>query len=345
MAGQVLRTTVVGSYPQPDWLIDQQLLSKGRVPRIRAHALWRIPEAFLEQAQDDATLLAIRAMEQAGVDIVTDGEMRRESYSNRFATALEGVDSDQPGAVTGRSGQPVQVPRVVGPIRRTRPVQVRDAAFLRRHSNRLVKATIPGPFTMSQQAQNDYYPDEADLALDYAAAVNEEIHALFETGVDVVQLDEPWMQARPEQARRFAVAAINRALQGVQGTTAVHLCFGYAAAVKEKPNAYDFLAELEDTAVHQVSIETAQPNLDPSSLTALPTKTVIIGVLDLNDPRPEPPEVVAQRIRNVLPYVPPQRLMVAPDCGMKFLPRELAYRKLRAMVLGTKIVREEIAPY
>lgn len=342
MAGQILRTTVVGSYPQPDWLIDQQTLGKGIVPRIRAHALWRIPEAFLEQAQDDATLLAIRAMEQAGVDIITDGEMRRESYSNRFATALAGIDIDQPGAVTGRSGQAVPVPRVVGPIRRTRPVQVRDAAFLRHHTNRLIKATIPGPFTMSQQAQNDYYPDEADLALDYAAAVNEEIHELFEAGVDVVQLDEPWMQARPEQARRFAVAAINRALQGVQGTTAVHLCFGYAAAVKEKPNAYDFLAELEDTAVQQVSIEAAQPNLDPSSLTALPSKTVIMGVLDLNDPSPESPQVVAQRIRNVLPYVPPQRLIVAPDCGMKFLPREVAYRKLRAMVLGTAIVREEV---
>jgi 5-methyltetrahydropteroyltriglutamate--homocysteine methyltransferase len=342
MARQVLRTTVVGSYPQPDWLIDQQALAKGMVPRIRARELWRIPEAFLQQAQDDATLLAIRDMEQSGVDIITDGEMRRESYSNRFATALEGVDIDHPGTVTGRSGQPVQVPRVVGPIRRTRPVQVRDAAFLRRNSNRLVKVTIPGPFTMSQQAQNAYYPDAADLALDYAAAVNEEIHELFEAGVDVVQLDEPWMQARPEQARRFAVAAINRALQGIRGTTAVHLCFGYAAAVKDKPNAYDFLAELEDTAVQQVSIEAAQPNLDPSSLTALPTKTVIIGVLNLNDPKPETPETVAQRIRNVLPYVPPQRLMVAPDCGMKFLPRELAYRKLRAMVLGAKIVREEV---
>ena len=344
MAKQILRTTVVGSYPQPDWLIDHQTLAKGMVPRIRARELWRIPEAFLQQAQDDATLLAIRDMEQAGIDIITDGEMRRESYSNRFATALEGIDIAQPGTVTGRSGQDVRVPRVIGPIRRTHPVQVRDADFLRRNSDRLVKATIPGPFTMSQQAQNDYYPDVADLALDYAAAVNEEIHELFEVGVDVVQLDEPWMQARPEQARRFAISAINRALQDVQGCTAVHLCFGYAAAVKEKPTAYDFLAELEDTAIQQVSIETAQPNLAPSSLTALPTKTVVIGVLDLNDPNPETPEVVAQRIRNVLPYVPAERLMIAPDCGMKFLPRELAYRKLRAMVLGAKIVREEVAP-
>jgi 5-methyltetrahydropteroyltriglutamate--homocysteine methyltransferase len=344
MARQPLLTTVVGSYPQPDWLIDHQTLAKDRVPRVRARELWRIPEAFLQQAQDDATLLAIRAMEQAGVDLITDGEMRRESYSNRFATALQGIDTEQPGIVTGRSGQAVQVPRVVGPIRRTRPVQVRDATFLRRHSKRLIKVTIPGPFTMSQQAQNDYYPDEADLALDYAAAVNEEIHELFEVGVDVVQLDEPWMQARPEQARRFAVAAINRALQDVRGTTALHLCFGYAAAVQEKPNAYDFLAELEDAAVQQVSIETAQPNLDPSSLTMLPSKTVVIGVLDLNDPSPETPQVVAQRIRNVLPYVPPERLMVAPDCGMKFLPREVANRKLRAMVLGSKIVREDVAP-
>jgi 5-methyltetrahydropteroyltriglutamate--homocysteine methyltransferase len=311
------------------------------VPRVPARELWRIPDEFLEQAQDDATLLAVRAMEQAGVDIITDGEIRRESYSNRFATALDGIDTATPGTTMGRSGQPVAVPRVVGPIRRTRPVQVRDVAFLRRHTERRIKVTIPGPFTMSQQAQNDYYRDEESMALAYAEAVNEEIHELFAAGADVVQLDEPWMQARPEQARQYAVKAINRALAGVQGTTAVHLCFGYAASVKQKPSAYSFLPELEHAAVQQVSIETAQPQLDLSILKTLPSKSIILGVLNLNDMTPETPEVVAQRIRAALPYVPPERLLVAPDCGMKYLPRDVAYRKLRAMVLGAEIVREE----
>ena len=342
MKHQVLRTTVVGSYPQPEWLIDRGALGKGIVPRVRAQELWHVPEAFLEQAQDDATLLAIRAMEQAGVDIISDGEVRRESYSNRFATALDGIDLAQPGSVIGRTGRPTTVPRVVGPIRRTRPVQVRDVAFLRQHTTHAIKATIPGPFTMAQQAQNDYYPDDEQLAMDYAAAVNEEIQALFEAGADVVQLDEPWMQARPEQARRYAIKAINRALAGVQGTTAVHMCFGYAVSVKQKPGAYDFLPELENSAVQQVSIEAAQPRLDLSILTALSSKAIILGVLDLNDPTPEAPEVVAQRIRAALPYVPPERLIVAPDCGMKYLPRDVAYRKLRAMVLGAAIVREEV---
>jgi 5-methyltetrahydropteroyltriglutamate--homocysteine methyltransferase len=343
MKGQVLLTTVVGSYPQPDWLIDRRTLGRGMVPRVRAQDLWQIPAEFLEQAQDDATLLAVQAMVQAGVDIITDGEVRRESYSNRFATALDGIDLTQPGTVRGRTGGAVTVPRVVGPIRRTRPVQVRDVAFLRQHTTRTIKVTIPGPFTMAQQAQNDYYPDDEQLALDYATAVNEEIHALFEAGADVVQLDEPWMQARPEQARRYAVKAINRALAGVQGPTAVHMCFGYAASVRQKPNAYDFLPELEDATVQQVSIEAAQPHLDLSILTALPSKSIILGVLDLNDPTPETPEVVAQRIRAALRYVSPERLIVAPDCGMKFLPREVAYRKLRAMVLGAVIVREAVA--
>jgi 5-methyltetrahydropteroyltriglutamate--homocysteine methyltransferase len=342
MKGQVLLTTVVGSYPQPEWLIDRGTLGKGLVPRVRAQELWRIPADCLEQAQDDATLLAIRAMEQAGVDIITDGEIRRESYSNRFATALEGIDLVQPGSVMGRTGRATTVPRVVGPIRRAQPVQVRDVTFLRQHTTRTIKVTIPGPFTMAQQAQNDYYPDDAQLALDYAAAVNEEIHAMIEAGADIIQLDEPWMQARPEPARRYAVKAINRALQGVQNPTAVHMCFGYAASVKQKPNAYDFLSELEDSVVQQVSIETAQPGLDVSTLTTLPSKTIILGVLDLNDMTPESPEVVAQRIRAALPYVPPERLIVAPDCGMKFLPRDVAYRKLRAMVLGAAIVREEV---
>ena len=340
MQGQPLCTTVVGSYPQPDWLIDRRALGSS-VPRVPAHELWRIPDELLEQAQDDATLLAVRAMEQAGVDIISDGETRRESYSNRFATALDGIDTATPGITVGRSGQPVTVPRVVGPIRRTRPVQVRDVAFLRRHTARRIKVTIPGPFTMSQQAQNDYYHDEESMALAYAEAVNEEIHALFAAGADVVQLDEPWMQARAEQARRYAVTAINRALAGVQGTTAVHLCFGYAASVKQKPSAYSFLPELEQAAVQQVSIEAAQPHLDLSILKALPSKSIILGVLNLNDMTPEAPEVVAQRIRAALPYVPPERLLVAPDCGMKFLPRDVAYRKLRAMVLGAEIVREE----
>jgi 5-methyltetrahydropteroyltriglutamate--homocysteine methyltransferase len=342
MQGQILLTTVVGSYPQPEWLINRQTLGRGMVPRVRAQELWQIPDAFLEQAQDDATLVAIRAMEQAGVDIITDGEVRRESYSNRFATALDGIDLAKPGTVVGRSGQSVTVPRVVGPIRRTRPVQVRDVTFLRRNTERRIKATIPGPFTMSQQAQNDYYADEESLALDYAAAVNEEIKELFAAGADVVQLDEPWMQARPEQAKRYAVKAINRALAGVQGMTALHMCFGYAASVKQKPSAYDFLPELEQSAVQQVSIEAAQPRLDLAILKALPSKTIVLGVLDLNDMQPEAPEVVAQRIRNALSYVPPERLMIAPDCGMKFLPRDVANRKLRAMVLGAAIVREEV---
>jgi 5-methyltetrahydropteroyltriglutamate--homocysteine methyltransferase len=343
MTGQVLLTTVVGSYPQPEWLIDRRTLGRGMVPRVRAQELWHIPAEFLEQAQDDATLLAVRAMEQAGVDIITDGEVRRESYSNRFATALDGIDLTQPGTVRGRTGGAVTVPRVVGPIRRTRPVQVRDVAFLRQHTTQPIKVTIPGPFTMTQQAQNDYYPDDEQLALDYAAAVNEEIHALFEAGADVVQLDEPWMQARPKPARRYAVKAINRALAGVQGATALHMCFGYAVSVRQKPGAYDFLPELEDSAVQQVSIEAAQPHLDLTILTALPSKIIILGVLDLNDPTPESPEVVAQRIRAALHYVSPERLIVAPDCGMKYLPQEVAFRKLRAMVLGTAIVREEVA--
>ncbi|MGE3537909.1 MAG: uroporphyrinogen decarboxylase family protein [Candidatus Tectimicrobiota bacterium] len=339
MAADLLATTVVGSYPQPDWLIDRDLLGSS-VPRVPTRTLWRIPEAYLEQAQDDATLLAVRAMEQAGVDIVSDGETRRESYSNRFATALEGIDTSTPGTTTGRSGQPVSVPRVVGPIRRTRAVQVRDVEFLRRHTTRRIKATLPGPFTMSQQAQDDYYGNEESLALAYAEAVNEEIQALFAAGADVVQLDEPWMQARPEQARRYAVQAINRALAGVQGCTAVHLCFGYAASVRHKPSAYSFLPELEHAAVQQVSIEAAQPHLDLAILQALPSKQIILGVLNLHEMTPETPEVVAQRIRAALPYVPPERLLVAPDCGMKYLPRQVAYRKLRAMVLGAALVRE-----
>jgi 5-methyltetrahydropteroyltriglutamate--homocysteine methyltransferase len=342
MPQKPLLTTVVGSYPQPEWLIDRTALAGASVPRIRASGLWRIPAEHLEEAQDDATLIAIRDMERAGVDIISDGEIRRESYSNRFATALEGVDIDQPGQLIGSSGRPTPVPRVVGPIRRVRPVQVSDVQFLREHTDRPIKATVPGPFTMAQQAQNDYYRDRERLAMDYATCVNEEVKALFAAGADVVQLDEPWLRANPDEARAYAVTAINTALAGVNGTTALHLCFGYAAMVRGKPSRYAFLTELEDSVVHQISIEAAQPKLDLAVLQELPTKTIILGVLDLSDMRIESPEGIAARLREALRYVPPERLMVAPDCGMKYLPRAVAYGKLRAMTLGAAIVRESI---
>jgi 5-methyltetrahydropteroyltriglutamate--homocysteine methyltransferase len=342
MTERRLLTTVVGSYPQPEWLIDRQALASGSVPRVRAAGLWRIPEEHLEAAQDDATLLVIRDLEGAGVDIVSDGEIRRESYSNRFATALEGVDIDRPGQITGSGGRPTPVPRVVGPIRRAHPVQVRDVQFLRAHTDRRIKATVPGPFTMAQQAQNEYYPDRESLAMDYARCVNDEVKALFAAGADVVQLDEPWLRVNPEEARKYAVTAINRALEGVTGVTALHLCFGYAAMVQGKPSRYAFLGELERAAVQQISIEAAQPRLDLAVLQELPTKTIVLGVLDLSDPSIETPEAIAARLREALRYVPPERLMVAPDCGMKYLPRDIAYRKLRAMTLGAAIVRESL---
>ncbi len=342
MQRHLLETTVVGSYPQPDWLIDQQTLGRGIVPRVPMRELWRVSDEFLERAQDDATLPAARDIEEAGVDIVTDGKQRRESYSNRFATALEGVDTSHPGAVVGRTGKSIAVPRVVGPIRRGRPVQVRDVAFLRRDTSRRIKTTVPGPFTMSQQTQEDYYHDEDSLALAYAAAVNEEIRDLFNAGADVVQLDEPWMQTRPEKARQYGVKAIDRALEGVHGATAVHVCFGYAVAVKEKPNAYSFLPELENSVAKQVPVEAAQPRPDLSVLRKLPSKTIILGVLDLNDMTPETGEIVAQRIRLALANVSPERLLLAPDCGMKYLPRDVAYQKLRGMVMGAEIVRGEL---
>jgi 5-methyltetrahydropteroyltriglutamate--homocysteine methyltransferase len=342
MTGTCLLTTVVGSYPQPEWLIDRQALSSGSPPRIRSSGLWRIPEEHLEAAQDDATLVAISDMQRAGVDIITDGEIRRESYSNRFATALEGVDIDRPGQIIGSSGRPTPVPRVVGPIRRVRPVQIRDVQFLRQHTDRRIKVTIPGPFTMAQQAQNDYYPDRESLAMDYATCVNEEVRELFAAGADVVQLDEPWVRANPEEARRYAVAVINKALEGINGTTALHLCFGYAAVVQGKPSKYAFLTELENSVVQQISIEAAQPKLDLAVLQELPTKTIVLGVLDLGDMRIETLEGIAARLRQALRYVPPERLMVAPDCGMKYLPRAVAYRKLRAMTLGAALVRESI---
>jgi 5-methyltetrahydropteroyltriglutamate--homocysteine methyltransferase len=340
---KLLPTTLVGSYPQPDWLIDRDKLLKQMPPRVRAKELWRVDPQWLGEAQDDATLLAIRDQERAGLDIVTDGEMRRESYSNRFATALDGVDIDNPGTTVGRAGKATPVPRVVGRIRRRHPVEVRDVEFLRAHTDRMIKMTVPGPFTMAQQAQDEFYNDERALALDYAAVVNAEIKDLFAAGADIVQVDEPWMQARPEKARAYGVEALDRALDGVAGTTAVHLCFGYAAMVRDKPAGYSFLPELERSAARQVSIETAQPHLDCAVLAKLPSKTILLGVLDLSDNNIETPEIVADRIRRALPHVPAQRIVVAPDCGLKYLTREVAFGKMRAMVEGAAIVRREIA--
>jgi len=338
----LLPTTLVGSYPQPVWLIDQAKLSK-QVPRVRAQDLWLVDQPRLDAAQDDATLLAIRDQERAGLDIITDGEQRRESYSNRFATALAGIDLDNPGKTPNRTGGFSTVPRVVGPIRRKHPVEVRDLEFLRANTGRTIKMTVPGPFTMSAQCQDDFYGDEERLALDYAAAVNAEINDLFAAGADIVQIDEPWMQSRPEKARKYGLKALDRALAGVQGTTAVHICFGYAAVVKDKPSGYSFLAEFEDSAVDQVSIEAAQPKLDLSVLQQLPSKTIILGVIDLSDLTVETPETVAARIRKALPFASADRIVVAPDCGLKYLPREVAFGKMRAMVEGAEIVRREIA--
>jgi 5-methyltetrahydropteroyltriglutamate--homocysteine methyltransferase len=342
MAEKLLPTTLVGSYVQPDWLIDRVKLAGRFPPRVRAKELWRVAPEYLDQAQDDATLLAIRDQERAGIDIVTDGEVRRESYSNRFATALEGVDIDNPGSALDRSGHPNPVPRITGKIRRKHAVEVRDVKFLRANTDRMIKMTVPGPFTMSQQAQNDFYNDEAELALDYAAAVNEEIRDLFAAGADIVQIDEPYMQARPAKAREFGLKALNRALQGVKGTTAVHICFGYAAIIHERPEGYSFLPEFHNCPVHQVSIETAQSNLDTAVLKTLPDKTIILGVVNLEDMTVEKPETIAARIRRALPHVDPKRVIVAPDCGMKYLPHDVAYAKLEAMVEGTAIVREEL---
>ncbi|MCC6946189.1 MAG: 5-methyltetrahydropteroyltriglutamate--homocysteine methyltransferase [Bradyrhizobiaceae bacterium] len=340
---KLLPTTLVGSYAQPDWLIDRKRLADIVPPRARARELWRVPEPWLEQAQDDATILAIRDQERAGIDIVSDGEMRRESYSNRFATELEGMDNDNPAQVPARTPGRFQiVPRVVGRIRRKGPVQVRDAAFLRAATDRPVKMTIPGPFTMTQQLYNEYYKDEVALAMDCADALNAEIKDLFAAGVDVVQLDEPFLQARPEEARRFGVQAINRALDGVKGTTAVHICFGYAARVKDKPTGYSFLAELEQSKADQISIETAQAHLDCAVLEKLPSKQIMLGVIDLADMNVETPEEVAARIRRALPYAPAERIVVAPDCGMKYLPRDIAFGKMKAMVEGAALVRREL---
>jgi len=339
----LLPTTLVGSYAQPDWLIDRKRLGDRFPPRVRAKELWRVAPEWLEQAQDDATLLAIRDQENAGIDIITDGEVRRESYSNRFATALEGVDLDNPGEALDRSGHPNPVPRVVGKIRRKHAVQVRDVQFLRVNTDRQIKITVPGPFTMAQQAQNDFYTSEAEMAYDYAQAVNEEIRDLFAAGADVVQIDEPYMQARPEKAREYGVEVLNRALEGVTGRTAVHICFGYAAVIHARPNGYSFLPELCGCSAHQISIETAQSNLDCTVLDSLSNKEIMLGVLDLSTNEIEHPEVVAARIRRALPHVSPERLIIAPDCGLKYLPRDVAYGKMKAMVEGAAIVRAELA--
>lgn len=344
MSLPLLPTTLVGSYPQPDWLIDRERLASIVPPRVRMRDLWRVAEPWLDQAQDDATILAIRAQEDAGLDIVTDGEMRRESYSNRFATALEGVDIDNPGMAPGRRPGVFQpVPRVVGKIRRRHAVERRDVAFLRAHTDRPIKITVPGPFTMSQQAQDDYYGDPEALAVAYAGAVNEEIKDLFAAGADVVQLDEPYMQARPDKARAFGLKALARALEGVEGTTALHICFGYAHLIHERPEGYSFLPELSGSGVEQISIETAQSNLDTAVLGTLPGKTIILGVLDLSSHEIETPETVASRIRRALPNVPAEKIIVAPDCGLKYLPREVAFGKMKAMAEGAAIVRAELA--
>jgi len=336
-------TTLVGSYPQPEWLIDRQKLGGRFPPRVRARELWRIPEAFLAEAQDDATLLAIRAQEAAGLDIITDGEIRRESYSNRFATALDGVDIDNPGSALDRSGHPNPVPRIVGPVRRKHPVEVDDLKFLRRNTTRRVKITVPGPFTMSQQAQNNFYPSEEAAAMDYAMAVNEEIRDLFAAGADVVQIDEPYMQARPEKARAYGLRALNRALDGIDGTTAVHICFGYAAIIHQRPSGYSFLPELAGCACRQLSIETAQSGLDCAVLAKLPGKQIMVGCIDLSDMRVETPQTVVARIKRALPYVAKENVILAPDCGMKYLSRDVADGKLRAMVEGARLLRAEFS--
>ena len=343
MTDHLLPTTVVGSYPQPDWLVDRELL-KTMVPRVRVHELWRVAEPYLAQAQDDATVLAIRDMERAGIDIITDGEMRRESYSNRFATALEGIDNDNPATITNRAGRSVSVPRVVSKVRRKGPVEVEDMKFLRRHTGRKAKITLPGPFTMAQQAKNEFYKDADEMVMDFAAAVNEEVRDLEAAGADVIQLDDPWLRNDPDAAKRIAVPALNRALAGLKVPTVVHLCFGYAAVVPgQKPSGYAFLPQLADSTVDQISIEAAQPKLDLGILKDLAGKTIMLGVIDLGDKTVETTETVAQRIRAALKHIPAKRLVPAPDCGMKYLPREVAFGKLKALSAGAAMVRKELA--
>jgi 5-methyltetrahydropteroyltriglutamate--homocysteine methyltransferase len=334
-------TTLVGSYPQPEWLIDRKKLAGRFPPRVRARELWRIEESFLREAQDDATVLAIQAQEAAGLDIVTDGEIRRESYSNRFATALEGVDIDNPGSALDRSGHPNPVPRIVGKIRRKHAVEVDDLLFLKKHTKKKTKITVPGPFTMLQQAQNDFYKSEEEAALDYAAAVNAEIKDLFAAGADIVQIDEPYMQARPEKARQYGLKALNRALEGVQGETAVHICFGYAAIIHARPEGYSFLPEFAGCSCRQVSIETAQSRLDCSVLVSLKDKKIMVGVIDLSDMTIETPQTVVERAQRALKHMKPENMILAPDCGMKYLPREVADGKMKALVEGAKLLRAQ----
>jgi 5-methyltetrahydropteroyltriglutamate--homocysteine methyltransferase len=338
----LLPTSLVGSLPQPEWLIDRAKLAGRFPPRVRAKELWRIPAQYLAEAQDDATIMAIKLQEEAGLDIITDGEIRRESYSNRFATALEGVDVDNPGTALDRSGHPNPVPRIVGKIRRKHPVEVEDVKFLRRHTTKTIKITVPGPFTMSQQAQNDFYKSPEEAAMDYAVAVNAEIRDLFAAGADIVQVDEPYMQARPQKAEEYGLKALNAALDGITGPTAVHICFGYAHVIHERPSGYSFLTQLKGCSCKQVSLETAQSNLDVSVLKDLGGKKIILGVVDLADMTIETPETIAARIRRALPYAPADNIIVAPDCGMKYLPRDVAFAKMKAMVAGTKIVRQEL---
>lgn len=338
----LIPTTVVGSYPQPDWLVDRSALEHHGVPRVSAHEIWRIPEPHLAAAQDDATILAIQELERAGVDIVSDGEIRRESYSNYFGLALEGLDTVNIGSVIGANRRPTPVPRVVGRIRRNRPVELRDAEFLVAHATRATKITIPGPFTLAQQVQNEFYADEEDMAMDYAVAVNEELRALKATGVDVVQLDEPWVRAAPDKAARYAVRAIDRALDGIPGPTVVHICLGYGHLVRNKPAGYAFLPQLAQSTAQQVSLEAAQPQLDLGVLRELSNKTILLGVLDLGTTAVETADEVAARLRAGLAHIAPERLVAAPDCGMKYLPRASAFGKLRALVEGAAIVRREV---
>lgn len=339
----LIPTSLVGSYAQPDWLINRDMLAKQMPPRVRVEDLWRVAPKWLEDAQDDATIVAIRAQERAGLDIITDGEVRRESYSNRFATALSGLDLDNPATITSRSGHQVHVPRVVGEIRRLHPVQVRDIQFLRANTDRLTKITVPGPFTMSQQAVNEFYPSEEALAMAYAGAVNAEIKDLFAAGADYVQIDEPYMQASPDKARQYGVQVLNKALEDVNGTTAVHICFGYGALVPGRPGNYSFLPELAASSAKQISIETAQSNLDCSVLKQIPNQTIILGVLDLASKEVETPEIVAARIRKALPYIDASRVIAAPDCGLKYMPKDVAFGKMKALADGARIVRESLA--
>ena len=343
MSQRPLPSTVVGSYPQPEWLIDRQALGSHSVPRVRVTRAWRIPEPYLREAQDDATVVAIRDMERAGIDTITDGEIRRESYSNRFATALDGVDANNPATIHTAGGEARTVPRIVAPVRWRGPVEVGDIEFLRAHTERTTKITLPGPFTMAQQASNEAYDDPDELVMDFAAAVNREALALQAAGADVIQLDEPWLRNDPDSARRIAVAAIDRALDGVTVTTVVHLCFGYAALVGAKSrNRYDFLGELSDSVAQQISIEAAQPRLDLGQLSELSPKVVVLGVLDLGDDRVETPEQVADRIRAALAHAPAERVVPAPDCGMKYLPRATAFAKLKALSAGAALARAEL---